>query len=208
MVFLFTWNLTPFPQDGSSGNLNSKTLRNVPRKGTGLPVAELDDFDPAYISRKEIIRYVRPLTSVIFTVELPYLDDIDTQHILAWKLQFLEAVQVCECSPEHAADDIPALSSLKIRKSYTNSTEANSMLYALIQKISLDSAERFHKNEWTFNWITSTTSQITFPQSMPFVQVDIRDQRRSWTRFGQTRSYLYAGSVSWNIRFHGFTWDY
>ena len=145
MLSLFSSRLIPPSQDGSSGNLNSNTLRNVPPKGTGLPVPGLDDFNPAYSPRKERLHYVRPLTGATFSIEMPYLESIEEQDILDWKRRFLESAEICGWSVEHASDYLLALSSLKIRNLYGQQNNPSLMLQALIQKkYPLNSAERYH----------------------------------------------------------------
>ena len=125
---------------GHTGSRSHRTLNStaenprIPQKGTGLPLPELDDFDPSYKPRTEKIFYTRALTGAQFSVELPYLESLTKQNVLEWRLKFLEAAKICGWPDEHTGDYILALTSLSLHKHFDGANSINEMLDRLVAK--------------------------------------------------------------------------
>ena len=110
MLSLFNLTLLRPSHARDPVKLNSMSNWEIPDKGSGLPVPGLDDFDPNFIPRREMVKYKRPLTGAEFTCEVQYIESIEKQDILAWRENFLVAAQTCSWSEPHAADYLLALS--------------------------------------------------------------------------------------------------
>ncbi len=131
---LFNSRLLPASDRGDSGNLSSKTSRNVPPKGYNLPPSGLDDYDRTFRPQVEKISYTRALTGAQFTIELEHLESIESQDVLAWKKKFLDACKIAKWSEEFAADYLEALTSLEIWELIVDQTSVESMLRCLTRR--------------------------------------------------------------------------